>query len=101
MKNVFVEITSVFTANTLTNAIAAAKSNDNTVAVNEKIGMSRKTGKLIMSIPEANETAKALEAYAKKTTHAASAKMAKSLATAIRFKTAAACKAVKAAAVAA
>ncbi len=88
MKNVFVKVENEFTANVLTNAVSAEST------VNQKVGMSRKTGKLVMSITEANETAKALENYAKKTAHAASAKMAKTLATAIRFKTAAACKAV-------
>lgn len=91
MKNVFVKVENEFTANVLGNAVSAESS------VNQKVGMSRKTGKLIMSITEANETAKALEAYAKKTAHAASAKLAKSLATAIRFRTAAACKAAVAA----
>lgn len=94
MKNVFIKIESVFTSNVLTNAMSAAEISEN---LNKKIGMSRNTGKLIMSIPEANTAAKALETYAKKTAHAASAKMAKSLATAIRFRTAAACKAAVAA----
>ena len=59
--------------------------------------MSRKTGKAILTISEANATAKALETYAKTTEHEPSAKMAHSLAFGIRMKTAAACKAAKAA----
>ena len=96
MKNVFIKVESVFTANVMANAIASAKADENTLAVNKKIGMSRKTGKMILTIAEANATAKALEAYSKTTKHAPSAKMSKELATAIRMRTAAACKAVKA-----
>ena len=94
--NVFVAVESQFVANVITNAVNAAKASDVTLSIYRKNGIARKTGKLVLTIEEANALSKALEAYAKTTSHAASAKMAKSIAFGTRMRTAAACKAVKA-----
>ena len=97
MRNVYVSVKDQFTANTISNALKNATATEATLAAYKKTGMARKTGKMILTIPEANATAKALEVYAKTTEHEPSAKLARSIAFGIRMRTAAACNAAKAA----
>ena len=94
--NVFVKVESEFVANVITNAINSAKATEEALSVYKKNGIARKTGKLVLTIEEANTLARALENYSKTTQHEASAKMARAIAFGTRMRTAAACKAVKA-----
>ena len=87
-----VKVESVFAANVLTNSTRTASAE-----LRQKVGMGRKTGKVIMTIAEANELSKSLETYAKTTKHEPSAKMARSIAFGCRQKTARVCNAIKAA----
>lgn len=97
-KNVFIKVDNEFIANTIANAVKATEKSDIMDGVSKKVGMARKTGKLILGITEANGVAKALETYSKGTESAPAARMAKSLAGAIRLRTAIACKNAKLAA---
>ena len=98
MKNatVFVKVESEFVSNVITNAINSAKATEEALSVYRKNGIARKSGKLVLTIAEANTLARALENYSETTEHAASYKMAKSLAFAVRMRTAQACKNAKA-----